>query len=86
MRPVEPHRVRGLEPAKGLAQAGSPTPDQQVVVVLHQHEGVNLRPKTPGQFGHHAQKSPAVVVGAVKGLPAISPADDVVPAVRNVDP
>jgi len=84
MRPVEPHGVRGLEPGQGLANAGSPTPDQQVIVVLHHHEGVNLLPKTPGQFGHQTQKSPTFVVGAVKGLPAISQAHDVVPPVGNV--
>ena len=39
VRPVEPDGVGGLEPAHGLAQVRAPAPHQQVVMVVHQHEG-----------------------------------------------
>ena len=60
--PVEPDRKGGLEPVQYLTQVYPPTRDQQVIVVIHQNEGVDLRSKTLWQFGHQSEKSPTILV------------------------
>jgi hypothetical protein len=86
MRPIEPDGVRGLEPAQRFTQVRPPAPDQQVVMVVHQDERVNLRAEPIRQLGHQAQKPPPVFIRAVEDLAAVAPAHHVVPTIGYVDP
>ena len=47
-------------------------PDQEVVVVGHQHENVNLRAEALRQLDHKAQKPVSVRVGAMEHLAAVA--------------
>jgi hypothetical protein len=62
MRPVEPDGIGGLKPSQGLAQTGTPAPDQQVIVVVHQHESVDFGPKAFWQLGHPPKKPSPILV------------------------
>jgi hypothetical protein len=46
MRPVEATAVTHLQPMHRRAQVGFGRPDHQMIMVVHQHERMNLQAKT----------------------------------------
>ena len=84
--PNESHRVGGLKPPQRFAQGASTALHQQVVVVVHEHEGMDFGAEALGQLRDQAKKSAAVFLPAVDVLAAIPPAHHVIPSVDDVDP
>ena len=64
----------------------APTPHEQVIVVVHEHEGVDLRPKASGQLGDQGRESASILVASADRFPAASAAHHVAPTVRNLNP
>jgi hypothetical protein len=62
VRPVELDRVRHIEPAHCVAQVGLSRPHQQMIMVVHQHKGVDLQREAFRPLRHRAQKPPPIRV------------------------
>jgi len=85
MGPVEANAVRELKPLDGPAQIGLPKPDQQVIMIVHEHEGMDFKTESLGQFGDATEESPTVFVTAENSFPAVTSVDHMVPASRHHD-
>jgi len=86
MKPVEPRTIGDIQPLHGLTEISLRGLDLQMVMVTHQHIGMNLKSE-PGR--KNAQQAEKMRIRALvrEDLPLFQAAvDDVVPAAFNVEP
>ena len=86
MLPIKSHGIGGLTPPQTLAQTGAPAAHLQVIMIVHQDEGVNFRAQAFGEFGGQAEKSPPILIPSENSFAAITSAGYVVPAIDDLDP
>ena len=86
MKPVEPSTIGHIQPLHGLTEISLRRLDLQMVVVTHQHIGMDLKSEPGRQNAQQVEKMQiSMLVG--KDLPLFQAAvDDVIPAVFNVEP
>ena len=83
--PVKPDAVADVEPLHRAAQVGLPRFHQQVIMVVHQHLGMNPQPEPLGQLPQQLQKTRAVGVLPVNGLSLVAASRNVVAPTRTLE-
>ena len=86
MPAVKPHAVAGVEPVHGPAQIALGRLRQEVVVIIHQHIGVNSHAKVLAQFSEQFQKVESVAVIAKDVLAFNAPRRHMIAAANPFDP
>src|SRR5208337_5233659 len=84
--PVEPHTVAHIEPLRGQAQVGLLQLQQQMIVVVHEHKGVQPDPEALDQFAQQLTKMLSVAVIAINGALLVAAGRYVVPPAGSLDP
>ena len=69
IRPVVADGVGQLKPLDGATAIALPEPEQEVIVIVHENEGVNLRAEAFGKLRHAPEESAAVVIKAENAFP-----------------
>jgi len=81
--PTEPHGVGQRPPRDGAAEVRIPGTEEEMVMVVHQHERVHRHREAPGEFGKPAEEAAPIVVRAEDASAAIASVDDMVPAMGH---
>jgi len=67
---VETADITHLQPADGLTQVRFGGSHQEMVMIVHQDERVDVHPELIRQFGHQAEKTSPVIVRMKRSTPA----------------
>ena len=81
VRPVQASSVADVEPLHRLTEIGLWHPQQQVVVIVHQHERVNPDPKSLRQFRRQPKESMPIRVIVKQRLPPVAAGSHVIPPI-----
>jgi len=83
VRPVEPAAVTDIEPTDGMTEVGLGGAHHQVIMVVHDHEGMDLHPESLRHFRQQPQKPPPVRLMEEQRRAPVASAGDVIPASRH---
>jgi hypothetical protein len=79
MAAVKPDGVGAVEPLEGAAEVGLGKLKQQVIMIVHEHVGMELNFKKGRHFAKQLQKMEAVPIVEEDGSPLIAAGGDVIP-------
>jgi len=82
--PVEPDRIRHIEPLYRPAKVGLRGLDLQMIVIAHEHPRVHHNPEPPGQLRQQPQPPLPIPVVLEDRPPLQSPVQDVVVSSRQI--
>ena len=86
MPTVKPDAVADVEPLDGLAEVWPANLHEQMIVISHQHIGVQTDFESLDHLGEDFQKAEAILVVAEDVAPLIPASGDMIPCAETNDP
>ncbi len=86
MATVEPDTVADVQPLHRTAQIRLPQLQNQMIMVVHEHETVQAQEKAPDHFSHDPQEMPPIRVVTEDGFGLVAAGSNVIPSPHFLDP